>query len=136
MPIKCHYRIADRLVVFVHEGVVSDDEFLSTYTACHEDPRFDRAFNVLVDLRRTESDVRSSSVLRAFADFRHRWFGDKQVHAKVAVIAPQDLSFGLARMYEIYSETVPVDFVVFRAADAALAWLGAPEDLLTCPHPG
>ena len=33
-------------------------------------------------------------------------------------------------MYQVYADEVPWDFVVFRAVDAALAWLGLPEDLM------
>lgn len=49
---------------------------------------------------------------------------------KIAVIAPKDLSFGMARMFEAFSDTVPFNFGVFREIDAALAWLGVPENLL------
>jgi hypothetical protein len=33
-------------------------------------------------------------------------------------------------MYEAFADSVPWDFVVFRVVDAALAWLGVPEDLM------
>jgi hypothetical protein len=36
----------------------------------------------------------------------------------------------MARVYEAFSDLVPVDFNVFRAADAALAWLGMPENFM------
>jgi hypothetical protein len=32
-------------------------------------------------------------------------------------------------MYEVFTDSVPWDFTVFRVIDAALAWLGVPEDL-------
>ncbi len=45
-------------------------------------------------------------------------------------MAPEDLTFGLARMYEAYAHSVPWEFKVFRAMDPALAWLGLPGSLL------
>jgi hypothetical protein len=33
-------------------------------------------------------------------------------------------------MYEAFADSIPWDFVVFRAVDTALAWLRAPQDLL------
>jgi hypothetical protein len=33
-------------------------------------------------------------------------------------------------MYEVFADSVPWDFTVFRAIDAALAWLNLPEDLV------
>jgi hypothetical protein len=53
---------------------------------------------------------------------------------RVAVVAPKDLSFGLARMYDAFADSIPWNFVVFRAMDAALAWLGLPEDLMDSPN--
>lgn len=44
------------------------------------------------------------------------------------MVAPRDVSFGLARMYEMSSTDIPRDFVVFRDLDAAAAWLGIPDD--------
>ena len=33
-------------------------------------------------------------------------------------------------MYEIYSDVIPWDLVVFRSVESALAWLGLPEDFM------
>jgi hypothetical protein len=130
MPITCDFRPDAKLAIFVHVGIVPDDEFLSSYRSFLEDPRFDPSFNLLVDLRRTSSTPRSSGALRTLAQFIRGVFRHNAVRPKVAVIAPEDLSFGLARMYEAFSESVLWEFAVFRAADAALAWLGAPEELM------
>ena len=130
MPITYQLKPDERLVILVHVGAVTDDEFLSFYKALYEDTRFDKSFNLLVDLRQTESSVRSAAALNEFADFMRRQFASTTARPKVAVVAPKDISFGLARMYEVFSGDVPWEFVVFRAADAALAWLGLSENLM------
>jgi hypothetical protein len=130
MPITCQFKPDARLIIFVHVGVVPDEEFLSSYRAFYKDPRFDKSFNLLVDLRRTDSSVRSSEALRKLADFIRGALAISKARPKVAVIAPEDLSFGLARMSQVFSDTVPWDFAVFRAPDAALAWLRVPENLM------
>jgi len=130
MPITYQLKPDERLVVLVHVGAVTDDEFLSFYKALFEDTRFDKSFNLLVDLRQTESSVRSAAALNQFADFVQRQYVSTTVQPKVAVVAPEDISFGLARMYEVFSGAVPWEFVVFRTADAALAWLGLSENLM------
>jgi hypothetical protein len=130
MPITYQLKPDARLVILVHVGAVTDDEFLSFYKALYEDTRFDKSFNVLVDLRQTESSVRSAAALNQFADFIRRQFVNTTIRPKVGVVAPKDISFGFARMYEVISGDVPWEFVVFRAADAALAWLGLSENLM------
>jgi len=63
-------------------------------------------------------------------DFMQRQFVGISIRPKVAVLAPGDVSFGLARMCEAFSDGAPWKFEVFRSADAALAWLGVTEDLM------
>ena len=130
MPIRYHLKPDQKLASFVHVGAVTDDEFLSFYRALYADSRFDQSFNLLVDLRQTDSSVRSSGALDSFAGFMQRQLLNSRARPKVAVIAPQDISFGLARMYAAFARDVPWEFEVFRAPDRALAWLGLPESLV------
>ena len=131
MPIKYQLKPDERLVILVHVGAVPDDEFLSFYKSLYEDTRFDKSFNMLIDLRHTESSVRSSATLNEIADFIRKQCVSTTARLKVAVVAPEDISYGLARMYELLSSDVPWEFSVFRDADAALAWLGLSENLIS-----
>ena len=118
------------LIIIVHKRTIKDDEFLAFYRSLFKSDSFDPSMNFLVDLRETDSTPRTSDALRQFAEFARRILGDAGTPQKVAVVAPNDISFGLARMYEVLSNDVPWDFVVFRSMEAALAWLGVPEDLI------
>ena len=130
MPITYKLKPDEKLVILTHVGAVSDDEFLSFYKALLKDTRFDKSFNLLVDLRQAESSVRSTAALSEFSQFVQRQFVNTTARTKVAVVASEDISFGLARMYEVLSDAVPWEFVVFRTAKAALAWLGLSENLM------
>jgi hypothetical protein len=114
----------------IHVGVVTDDEFLSFYKTLYNDTRFDKSFNLLVDLRKTESSVRSTAALNQSVEFMRRQYENTTERPKVAVVAPEDISFGLARMYQSFSGIVPWEFSVFRSADAALSWMGLSENLM------
>jgi len=129
MPITYHFMPDQKLVITVHVGTIPDDEFMNSYISLYKDARFDREFNQLVDLRQTDSSARDPETLQSFATFVQEQFRNSTATPKVAVIAPSDLSFGLARMYEAFSNIIPWDFVVFRSVDAALAWLGLPDNL-------
>jgi hypothetical protein len=130
MPISYHLRPEEKLVVLIHDGFVTNGEFKSFYKSLYEDNQFDLSFNMLVDLRQAESSVRSAETLQESAEFMKRQYESTTATPKVAVVAPEDISFGLARMYEAFSEEVPWEFEVFRATDAALAWLGLPDSLM------
>ena len=86
MPITRKIMPDDRLVILGHVGSVPDDEFLSSYRALFNDARYDRSFNLLVDLRRADSSVRSPETLREFAKFVGRQFANTKAGPKVAVV--------------------------------------------------
>jgi hypothetical protein len=130
MPITFHFKPEAKLIICVHTGKVQDDEFMMRYKSIFEEKMFTPGTNLLIDLRQTDSSPRSSEGLRRFADFAKSKLAGAGMRPKVAVVAPTDLSFGLARMYEAFADSIPWDFVMFRAVDAALAWLRAPQDLM------
>ena len=130
MPITFHFKLETKLIICVHTGKVSDDEFLISYKSMFESDLFTTGMNHLVDLSQADSSPRSRDVLNQFANFVKLKFADTSTYPKIAVVAPKNLSFGLARMYEVFADSIPWDFAVFRAADAALAWLGVSEDLM------
>ena len=134
MPITYQVRREHHLILLVHIGTIPDDEFLAFYKSLYENDRIDPLMNLLVDLRQADSTPRSPDVLRQFAQFIQAKLKEVPEQPKVAVVAPEDLSFGLARMYEIFSYSVPWDFEVFRTMDDALAWLGLPEDFINGPE--
>ena len=129
MPITCRFIPDHSLAVFTHVGDVSDEEFFTSYHQYLADPAFDKSGNLLIDLRTTTSTLRGTDALRKMADYMRGKLADVHTRPKVAVLAPNDLSFGLARMYEVFSDSIEWEFTVFRALDAALAWIGAPPDL-------
>ena len=45
------------------------------------------------------------------------------VPSKVAIVAPEDLAYGLKRMYEIYREEGLTETAIFRTEQAARVWL-------------
>jgi hypothetical protein len=128
MAIESHVIPEHNLAVFVHTGRVPDDEFLAFYNSFFTGDAFKPPMNILVDLRETSSSSRSPEALLRFSESAEKILSGITEGTKVAVVAPKDRTFGLARMYEILSDSVHWHFVVFRAMDAALAWLGLPED--------
>lgn len=127
MPISFRFRPEAGLITCVHTGQVPDSEFLTSYRELFGSESFSTSTNLLVDLSDTDSSSRTRDTLERFASLVELRFKDAVGAPMVAVVAPKDLSFGLARMYEAFAESVPWKFAVFRSAGDALDWLGAPE---------
>lgn len=131
MPITLHTHPEHEVIILVHSGHIPDEEFLAFYQKFFTGGSFDPSLNLLVDLRAADSSPRTSGILRRIAMMATKHLQVPATRPRVAVVAPEDLSFGLARMYEGFSGSIPWDFTVFRAMEAALAWLGLPQNILT-----
>jgi hypothetical protein len=130
MPITYHLKPNENLVLIVHVGIVPDDEFLSFYKKFYRDTIAGKSLNHLVDLRQAKSYERSTEALRKLPHLMQEHFSKLDIRPKVAVIAPDVLSFALARIFESHSSPIPFSFHVFKTVDKGLEWLDAPGSLL------
>jgi hypothetical protein len=118
MPLKSIVIEESRLVVTRAAGVLKLRDLEENRAALLADPAFDPTYDHLFDLRGVGSivfpteDVERATSVRAFSEASRR-----------AVVAPEDLSFGLARMYGAHRGDLSELVRVFRDLDQALRWL-------------
>lgn len=110
---------ARRLVFSRGWGVLTDDELHWHAETLAADPRFDPGHSQVVDFRDLSEIQVTAEGIRCLAHmnpFRR--------DSRRAVIAPDDVSFGLTRMFEILTQSDPDQFRVFRTVGPALEWVG------------
>ncbi|HET9951405.1 MAG TPA: hypothetical protein VFS09_06380, partial [Candidatus Eisenbacteria bacterium] len=122
MPVS--YEIRDVVLRLNLEGEYEPEEILRTFLAAMSDPACPKPVALLVDVSRSESLSKRSpgeiqTVAQALGPFA------KRIGGRCAVVATDDLHFGLTRMGSAYSGGVGVDVQVFREMDAALGWLAS-----------
>jgi hypothetical protein len=124
-PLPVNYSIDTQhpLVYTVFSGDVSNADMLEHLRSLYADPRFEASMPELVDLRGVTSVSVSSEMIPASA----RW----PLHSPLApraIVAPTDLLYGLARMYQSYrDEKGEAHLAIFRTLPPALEWLGRDE---------
>lgn len=131
MTIKFRFRPDFNLVICTHTGHTPEHEYLATYKSLYEHESFDKSMNRIVDLRLADALELDTKTLKLSASFVRAKYGEMKEQAlpKIAVIAPEDLVFGLGRMFE--GLTGDLEFIlVFRSSKAALEWLDLPGKLL------
>jgi len=125
MPIDYEVDHARRLVRVRAIGVITPDMLFGYQKTVWSDPAV-AGFDELVDVTGVEHAQGSSpSNVNALAGFSAKMDGDGP--AKLAIVAADDLLFGLGRMYQAYREMKPgsrKEVGVFRTMAEALAWLG------------
>jgi hypothetical protein len=126
MPLE--YRIdQERRVVFVTAtGLLADEEVFGYQREVWS--RSDVAgFDEVIDMGAVEDLVGSSGDrVKALADLAST-MDVPGASSRLAIVAPQDFAYGLARMFETYrsmSQRGSKVVSVFRSMQAALDWLG------------
>jgi len=111
-------------------GSISDSDLLSSYKQLFENEKFKPGFHEIVDMRNAEMDRVTSDGMGRLASMVERNLSGKCEGFKTAVIAPENLPFGLSRVYEAVSSQSPEDVMVFRELNSALKWIGVDESAL------
>lgn len=120
MPVQ--YRLETKIIVIEMIGEYSTDELRATILNALNDPACSANSFLLIDLGESRSIYdRSSGEIDTMADFvaslGHRF------NNRVALVAPDDLPFGLMRMSSAGSEERGIKARVFRNIDEARKWL-------------
>lgn len=100
--------------------VLTNEDLHRHYEAIQADPAFQRTFRQLGDLRDVTRLTADSAAIAAAASLQVFAPGTRR-----ALIAPTDITFGLARMFASYAEDVGQTVRVFRSAEDAESWVGA-----------
>jgi hypothetical protein len=119
MPVT--YRIDQNIVQLTFEGENEPDAVIATFDRALLDPTSPPRFALLVDVRKSTSlaSRATEDIIRVASHLGPH----KDRVSRCAVLATEDVHFGLGRMGAVYSEAGGVMTNVFRDRDEALAWL-------------
>lgn len=129
MPLEYRIDLARR-VVFATAGRILADEDVFTYQRVVWSREDLAGYDEVVDLGQVEDLVLASGDrVRALADLASA-MDAPGVSSRLAIVAPQDLAYGFARMFETYrtmNQRGAKAVSVFRSMKAALDWLGVDD---------
>lgn len=115
-------------------GVVEDRELIAVTKAIPRDPAFRPSLAELIDLRPVERIRVSTATIHAAATVPDFGAGSRR-----ALLVSSKLLYGLARMFQAFSDQADDEIRIFQRLDEALTWLGLDEraaDLLALfPEP-
>jgi len=123
MGYKYHIDTETGLLTYTRYGVVLPEELMPSLVELFSDPDFQKVEKVLVDLSTADFSKVSHDELFEHGDFSKRHLKDGEI--RVALAAPKDLAFGMARVYEAFASEGD-NLRVFRTLDEAKEWLDHP----------
>lgn len=121
MPVS--YRVNQDILEMTFDGECPPDEVIRTFHDALDDPACPRTFALLVDVRRSTSlATRPTPEIIRVAEY----LGPHKARvARCAVLATEDIHYGLSRLGAVYSEAAGVITSVFRDREEAISWLRA-----------
>ena len=108
-------------------GVLTDDELVAHKQNLLRDPAFKPGMVELSDVRGVERLEVTPEGIRRFV-VQDSADADRLRCFKLAIVASQDVVFGMARMYEMSTGANSLSVNVFRDMDTARVWLGLSQD--------
>lgn len=122
MPIEFRILTDQRRTMTRGFDLVTSDDVLGYYPALRAHPLFDGTFDEVVDLSDVDKVDVDAKALRALSAtvLPNQASGAPM---RIAIIAPSDLAFGLARMYQALRSESVNEMRVFREADEAMLWI-------------
>ncbi|HKJ24948.1 MAG TPA: STAS/SEC14 domain-containing protein [Myxococcota bacterium] len=129
MPVEHEIDEARNLVKARIQGPIDPDGLIEYLTSLEQDARLRPGYRAWFDLSEADPGDLGAGFVRRAADVAQR-FDERAGGIRIAVLAPGDLVFGLARMYSMMVDTLQREVRVFRDAAEARAWLcvAEPED--------
>ena len=122
MPIELRYRDGGAGVVYICTGVVTEAEFHQASEEVYSEEKIERLRYQLVDFTATEhldsnlEDIRKSAEMDAVA-------ANENPNFVIAVVGPDDLTFGLSRMWQTVVPNSDLRIRVFRCISDAERWI-------------
>lgn len=113
------------VIYVVSRGEVVVEEYRGLLDAIASDADHDSAFAWIYDLSGTRPPDAESLRRVAAIDRRRQELFE---HARQVAVAPDELMYGMARMFEILSDELPGSRHVCRSLEEAKEWLGLPDD--------
>ena len=94
------------------------------------DPAYELGTNELADVRQAQAlDVSAATLRKVDALHRERYAGS-DAGFRTAILTRKDQPYGIARMYQVFSDEGPENVKIFREMEEALEWLGIDRDAL------
>jgi hypothetical protein len=111
-----------RRVTLTLRDEVSTSEVAKFIAAEGPIPGDERPYDILVDMRLAHLGVETSAQAQALASLASGRDPERK-GGRIALVAADDATFGIARMYAAYREKAGIALEVFRRIEDADAWL-------------
>jgi hypothetical protein len=123
VPVKSTIDPNSGVIVHAVSGDVLPDDLLRALDGIVDHPLYQLGSDALWDFSAAAVSNLEGKELRNLVRGVRERLSVRGTGFKVALVAPRDIDYGLARMYEAYASELPISLSVFRSSGDAWDWL-------------
>lgn len=127
MPVETIINREDNLIIHTITNVMDLPIIVSTITKTLKDPNYFAGMNAVWYFHDIVDASLSAEDLIYAAEYASKNIDVDGKPYRLALVAEDDLPYGLLRVYEAWSNERPVTIQNFRSIDAALDWINMEE---------
>ena len=123
MDFEISFRKETGYFIIKTRGDTTPDDIEASLLQVFTSPDWSNGKNILYDNRLENLDKLSSDDVQRIS-LKFTQFNDKLANSKIALVMSKDVAYGLARMWENYTETTATFKTnIFRSIENALQWI-------------
>ena len=120
MPLTAHVDPDTGIAHYSAAGHMDRDEVISVISKMYRDPSFQSPWHSMWDLTGAKPSFTADDLRDVAAYVR----ANRPVDAgRIAIVATEDLVFGMGRMFEVFASDLQAETRVFRELEQARRWL-------------
>jgi hypothetical protein len=123
MTILKNIILPDGPVKLTASGTISSADIIKTLHGLLQDSQFKSGMDILWDFRQVKTENMKADQIREIVSFIKNNQEKRGAHYRVALVVSRDIDFGLARMYEAYTQELPFQLQIFKTLSSAEDWL-------------
>lgn len=123
MAIDTEVNTADGIILRTGIGVVDINEIKNAFFDSLHHPDFKKEMNAIWDFSQADVSAISTQEILHLIKYLQQNINKRGADFKMAIVASEDLSFGLAKMFQGLGMELPIAIRVVRSRDEAFEWL-------------
>ena len=123
MTVNNQIDLENNLIVRTISGELTLPDILAAFNDSLTDEDFSKDMNVIWNFNDADISVGTTDEILEIIDYIKNSMDKRGSDYKIALVAPEELSFGLSRMFASYGSELPLSIGVHRSIDDAYGWI-------------
>ena len=109
------------LIYIKFSGFVTKQELITSFAKMNEDPIFNKGLNVIIDAKEVKTNLNINDIRKIITYLKY--IQKKRDKIRLAIVAPENATYGISREFEALWYEQKVEVQVFRDLAEASNWI-------------